>query len=181
VIFSRHPRRRALYLANYLSAYPKSHRIISFADPHPLNPLESYRFKKHKGVGVCSFFKPSTIDDLCSSPFFSCTCALFGATGAPQLFWNQFVAHSFDHDGGVCTLLVLPPRFRMNCSMANFNGSNVSLRCPQHGSTRAHILPYSRFASHPCRFLVNYVDPILPRAGVREHIPLSTRGPRRKA
>jgi hypothetical protein len=37
------------------------------------------------------------------SPFSSRSCALFCATGAMQLFWNQFVAHSFYCDGGVCT------------------------------------------------------------------------------
>jgi hypothetical protein len=36
-----------------------------------------------------------------SSPSFSKTCALFCATAAPQLFWNQFLAHSFHHHGGV--------------------------------------------------------------------------------
>jgi hypothetical protein len=35
------------------------------------------------------------------SPSFSCACALFGPTGARQLFWNQFVSHSFHRNGGV--------------------------------------------------------------------------------
>ena len=34
------------------------------------------------------------------SPFFSHSCALFCATGAMQVFWNQFVAHSFSCNGG---------------------------------------------------------------------------------
>ena len=29
-----------------------SHGIISFADPHPLNPAESYRYKNHGGRGA---------------------------------------------------------------------------------------------------------------------------------
>ena len=33
----------------YLPLFPKSCQIISFADPHPLTPLESYRFKKGRG------------------------------------------------------------------------------------------------------------------------------------
>src|SRR5947209_6465076 len=36
-----------------------------------------------------------------SSSFFSHSCALFGAMGAPQPFWNQFVPHSFYRNGGV--------------------------------------------------------------------------------
>ena len=35
------------------------------------------------------------------SPLFSNCCALFGTTAAMQLFWNQFVAHSFRRHGGV--------------------------------------------------------------------------------
>jgi hypothetical protein len=38
------------------------------------------------------------------SPLFSQSCALFCATGAMQLFWNQFVAQSFHHHGGVYPL-----------------------------------------------------------------------------
>src|SRR2546422_9048507 len=36
-----------------------------------------------------------------SSSFFSHFCALFGAMGATQPFWNQFVPHSFYRNGGV--------------------------------------------------------------------------------
>src|SRR5437667_3327077 len=35
-----------------------------------------------------------------SSSFFSHFCALFGAMGATQPFWNQFVPHSFYRNGG---------------------------------------------------------------------------------
>jgi len=66
----------------------------------------------------------------------------------------------------------------MNRSMSNFHGSNVSLRCPQHDSTRGHSLPGSRFASHPRSFLVNYIDPILQRAGPVGHFPHFVQGPR---
>jgi len=31
--------------------FPNSNRIISFADPHPLNPAISYRYKNHRGQG----------------------------------------------------------------------------------------------------------------------------------
>jgi hypothetical protein len=40
-----------LFLASF-PLFPKSHRIISFADPHPLTPLESYRFKNRGGGSV---------------------------------------------------------------------------------------------------------------------------------
>jgi hypothetical protein len=39
------------FLASF-SRFSKSHRIISFADPHPLTPLESYRFKNRGGGRV---------------------------------------------------------------------------------------------------------------------------------
>src|SRR5258708_16659446 len=48
---SRHARRFVLLPASRLSFHhpfsqtSKSHQIISFADPHPLTLLESYRFK----------------------------------------------------------------------------------------------------------------------------------------
>ena len=32
--------------------HPKSCPVISFADPHPLTPVESYRFKNHGGKGA---------------------------------------------------------------------------------------------------------------------------------
>src|SRR3989449_9613183 len=35
-----------------------------------------------------------------SSSFFSHSCTLFGAMGATQPFWNQFVPHSFYRNGG---------------------------------------------------------------------------------
>jgi hypothetical protein len=35
------------------------------------------------------------------SPLFSHRCALFSTTSATQLFWNQWVAHSFRRHGGV--------------------------------------------------------------------------------
>src|SRR5271169_6563640 len=55
LILGRHSRRFAPRFTTSLShSLPaplsaKSHQIISFADPHPLNPLESYRFKNEGG------------------------------------------------------------------------------------------------------------------------------------
>src|SRR3989441_319658 len=50
-----------------------------------------------------------------SSSFFSHSCALFGAMGATQPFWNQFVPHSFYRNGGVggCRHLPRSPRFNV--------------------------------------------------------------------
>jgi len=70
-----------------------------------------------------------------------------------------------------CTPLVFPPRLKMNRSMANFNGSNVSLRCPQYGSTRAHSLPRPRFASQPHECLLNCIDPSLHEVGLAGYFP----------
>lgn len=56
LIVSHHSRRSALHPTTLLSFHPhhscpsKSHRIISFADPHPLTLLDSYRSKKGGGV-----------------------------------------------------------------------------------------------------------------------------------
>jgi hypothetical protein len=57
LIVSRHARRSVLLPASRPSFHhhhsqpSKSHRIISFADPHPLTLLESYRFKNMAGRG----------------------------------------------------------------------------------------------------------------------------------
>ena len=45
----------------FLASFPrfsKSNRIISFADPHPLTPLESYRFKNRGGGRVPPSLNP---------------------------------------------------------------------------------------------------------------------------
>jgi hypothetical protein len=34
--------------------FPNSHGIISFADPHLLNPVTSYRYKNHRGRGAAT-------------------------------------------------------------------------------------------------------------------------------
>jgi hypothetical protein len=54
----------------------------SFADPHPLNSVVSYRYKKHRGGWATSYQNPSLAthhSPLHSSPFFSHSCALFCA------------------------------------------------------------------------------------------------------
>jgi malonate-semialdehyde dehydrogenase (acetylating)/methylmalonate-semialdehyde dehydrogenase len=59
----------------------------------------------------------------------------------------------------------------MNPSIANINGSHVSLRYSQHGSTGGHGLLSPRFASPTRSFLLNYIVPILHWAGLRERTP----------
>jgi hypothetical protein len=56
---------------------PNAHGIISFTDPHPLSPGESYRFKNGGGMGVPQFkFFPyvltSLLPYLLFSKFFIC-------------------------------------------------------------------------------------------------------------
>src|SRR6266568_2496893 len=46
-----------------------------------------------------------------ATPSFSSSCALFFTTGATQLFWNQFVAHSFRRHGRVHPSGSLPVRY----------------------------------------------------------------------
>ena len=83
-----------------------------FADPHPVNPVVSYRYKTRGGGAflVLQTFnlQLSTFDLFHSSPLCSSSYALFSATGPPQLFWNQFLAHSFHRDGGVPPSRALP-------------------------------------------------------------------------
>ena len=112
---------------------PNSHRILSFtsfasltssksfsvnllSDPHPLNPVASIFYKNIGGTDASPFFKlstfnlqHSTFDLLESSPFFSSLYTLFCATKLPHLLWNQFVAHSFDPDGGCTPSRRIPP------------------------------------------------------------------------
>src|SRR5713101_1774575 len=82
---------------------PKSFPVISFADPHPLTPLESYRFKNQGGEG-CPSPSPLTTrrSSLRSSPFLSYFCRQSCTTEASQLLFNQPVTHSFPRNGG-CT------------------------------------------------------------------------------
>ncbi len=95
----------------FLSAVPPPHYppnsfpLNLFADPHPVNPVVSYRYKTRGGGAflVLQTFnlQLSTFDLFHSSPLCSSSYTLFSATGFPQLFWNQFLAHSFHRDGGV--------------------------------------------------------------------------------
>src|SRR6266849_3486649 len=74
-----------------------SHGIILFADPHPLNPIESYRFKNHGGGRDLRLFNLYPIS--CPlSPFLSCSYALFCTflrSHKTQLFCFQSIPHSF--------------------------------------------------------------------------------------
>src|SRR5882757_1298903 len=65
LIVRRHVRRFILQPATFASFYPassrppKSHRIISFADPHPLTLFKSYR-SKNRGRGPLRSFNVTT-------------------------------------------------------------------------------------------------------------------------
>src|SRR6266404_425042 len=65
LIVRRHVRRFILQPATFASFYPlssrppKSHRIISFADPHPLTLFKSYR-SKNRGRGPLRSFNIAT-------------------------------------------------------------------------------------------------------------------------
>ncbi len=156
---------------------PNSHGIIPFADPHPLNPVVSIFYKNIGGQGgivnqlsivgnvqtfKCAFCIPnastgrsdvqtfqrvSELSPLCSSSY-----TLFSATGFPQLFWNQFLAHSFHRDGGVPPSRSLSPSigplfpytpnsFRMRSSK-NLS-SRLSLTSLQSISISARVAPKS--------------------------------------
>ncbi len=146
----------------FLSAVPPPHYppnsfpLNLFADPHPVNPVVSYRYKTRGGGAslVLQTFnlQLSTFDLFHSSPLCSSSYALFSATGFPQLFWNQFLAHSFHRDGGVPPsrslspsigpLSLCPPNsFRMRSSK-NLS-SRLSLTSLQSISISARVAPKS--------------------------------------
>ncbi len=52
---------------------PNSHGIISFADPHPLTLLESYRFKNIGGQGAPSTFPARNAQNPVAQPLFLST------------------------------------------------------------------------------------------------------------
>src|SRR5580693_617451 len=51
------PRPPVILSPAFFPRFPKSCQIISFADPHPLTPLESYRFK-NRGEGLSLSLNP---------------------------------------------------------------------------------------------------------------------------
>src|SRR5216683_891557 len=135
---------------------PKSFRLNLFPDPHPVNPVVSYRYKTRGGGAflVLQTFnlQLSTFDLFHSSPLCSSSYTLFSATGFPQLFWNQFLAHSFHRDGGVPPSRSLSPSigplfpytpnsFRMRSSK-NLS-SRLSLTSLQSISISARVAPKS--------------------------------------
>jgi hypothetical protein len=69
---------------------PKSHGITSFADPHPLTPIGSYRFRKHGGQGGCFSCFPSSAQVPASSPQ---TWSYHHTDTLPRLI--SFVSHSY--------------------------------------------------------------------------------------
>ncbi len=146
----------------FLSAVPPPHYppnsfpLNLFADPHPVNPVVSYRYKTRGGGAflVLQTFnlQLSTFDLFHSSPLCSSSYTLFSATGFPQLFWNQFLAHSFHRDGGVPPSRSLSPSigplfpytpnsFRMRSSK-NLS-SRLSLTSLQSISISARVAPKS--------------------------------------
>ncbi len=85
------PRFRVLSPLEY--ADPKTRRGNSFR-------MRSYE-KQGRGCPVSTLAWAATPSGLHHARLFSQSCTLFCTTGCPQLFWNQFAAHSFHRDG-VC-------------------------------------------------------------------------------
>ena len=139
---------------------PNSHGIISFADPHPLNPVVSIFYKNIGGQGgmvnqlsivgdvqtlkrsnVQTFQRVSELSPLCSSSY-----TLFSATGFPQLFWNQFLAHSFHRDGGV------PPSRSLSPSIGPLSlcpPNSFRMRSSKNLSSRLSLTPLQSISISP--------------------------------
>src|SRR5712692_199883 len=88
---------------------PNSHGIISFADPHPLTPIESYRFTKQSGEGVPSF-RPDSQDKPLTPVL---------ATHPNPSNSKPFVCHTSETPRGVVhTLLTRFPTTSVSCNPA---------------------------------------------------------------
>ena len=125
--------------------FPKSLPLNSFADPHPITSIESYRYKNVGGRRV----KPLRRSDIQTfqraskpSPFLSPIYGLTYTTGGAYLLCFQPLAHSFYRDGGypptlpILELIPLPIRARL---------------CPLFSSTSmGPTLQALYFHIHPC-------------------------------
>ena len=155
MIASRYPRRGALYSANSLPPYAKPHRIISFADAHPLSPLESYLFE-NMGEGRTLLHSSKT-----------------------QLSSFQAIPHSASKNRAAWDTSRNSPRgSKMNQASTKTCSSDDTLCHLHRQPTNSGASLGPRLASHPCRFLVNYSHPMSQMAGLGSYIPLFTRGPR---
>jgi hypothetical protein len=180
VILSRSTRHGALHspipLPRYpaLSPSPKSHRVISFADPHRLSPVESCRSKVMGGGGVPSvqisrFRRLSFISFL----FFILRPLVAQWTLATTL--ESIRSGLFPSQWGCTPSLA---RVGRNQEMINSNFDSDPLRPHPRISTIVEPSPCPRFASPPCSFLLNYIVPNLHRAGLAGHVPHSAQRPR---
>ena len=67
---------------------------------------------------------------------------------------------------------------KMNQTTNNSSSSHDTLRRFHRHPTRSRASPLPRFTSQRDKCLLDYIHPILHMAGLRGHLPLSTRGPR---
>ncbi len=145
----------------------------------PLDPL----LRKMRGVSAssnCQTINLPTFSDL--SLFLSPSCALFCTflhTSKNQPLYFQAIPHSASKNRALQdTFRNLSLGFRMNQVRANSRAVNDPTGCVRRHFTRDRCEPHSRFASHPCSFLLNYIDPILHRVGPTGRFPHSTPRPR---
>ena len=118
----------------------------------------------------------TTFSDL--SLFLSHSCALF----CTYQGLNSFVFKRFrtlcQKPPGVGVPPTLSTRIKMTQATTDAISASDTRHRPHSHSTRGEVSPHTRFASHPCRFLVNYIDPILHRVGPAGRFPCSTQRPR---
>ena len=113
------------------------------------------------------------------SPLYSHSSALictFLHSSKTQLFLFKRTLRQKTARGGVP--LRFSSRTKMNRTRPNYS-SIGGTRCPlRRQPTRCVCSTRPRFVSHPHSFLLNYIDPILPRVGPAGHFPYSTQRPR---
>ncbi len=200
MIFSRHPR-----YSTPESIVLRSQRLgVSFRFPSPTNhqsrvtrnswPLSFqsltncpfcnpfvFTFMHVMGVwGVFSVFRPGLAPAIYDFSVNSFRLILFRTllhSSKTQLFSFQANPNSFPKTPGVGY-----PHFsagnKMNQTTNNSSSSHDTLRRFHRHPTRSRASPLPRFTSQRDKCLLDYIHPILHMAGLRGHLPLSTRGPR---
>ncbi len=180
MIFSRHPRRPAPL--RHVTRIP-SPQLLYFPHLQNRDARNSFRIRSYENCRV----SPSPLNFPTSKPSNLPTVFIYPLSF--HVFAHSLAQRALRNSFGINLLRTLshategvPPRFsteaQMNCSMANFSGSNPSVRCSQHRSARKHSLPRSRFASPPHKYLVNCLHPILQSVGPAGHFQDSASGPR---
>src|SRR6266481_2881575 len=153
-------------------SFPKFHGMISFADPHPLTLLESYRFKNIAGKGSLSIPYPAF--SISHSPYTlpssasrkSCICHSYENTGGVGVFFPFWLALNSDEGFNQSSMrkgdssLILPTDHRSSASVVERRsrpGQDCPLTCPEPvGATALYC--FKSFSCNTCESSRKCVD-----------------------